>query len=250
MRSDSCGGAVWPDPIVVAIDGPAGSGKSSVARAAAERLGFDYLDTGAAYRALAWVMARDGVDPAALVDAAAFVRDAELELARKPYERWVRVDGTDVSDAIRSPAVSAAVSAVAKVPTIRVALNDRFRELIALATRGIVVEGRDITTVVAPDAQVRLLLTASPEVRAQRRLGELGAGARSVGSSAAAAAGGDAAVAVVAAAIAARDAQDSRVVDFTTPAPGVETVDSTELGFEETVEAVLALVRPRIGAET
>jgi len=126
------------------------------------------------------------------------------------------------------------------VPAIRVALNDRFRGLIALATRGVVVEGRDITTVVAPDAQVRLLLTASPEVRAQRRLGDLGGGAAGTGGEAAA----------VAAALAARDAQDSRTVDFMTAAPGVTTVDSTGLDFEATVAAVLAIVRERIGADT
>lgn len=223
-------------PVVIAVDGPAGSGKSSVSRALAARLGYRYLDTGAAYRAVAWEAADLGVD---LDDAAAIVelvRNARAEQALDPAERWVRVGEADVTAAIREPRVSAIVSRVAGVQAARDALNERFRALIAGSEPGIVVEGRDITTVVAPDAEVRVLLTAAPEVRAARRALELaGAGA----------AGGAAEHAEVLRAITERDEKDSRMVEFLSAAPGVTTVDSTELSFDETVDAIERLVPGR-----
>jgi len=219
--------------VTVAIDGPAGSGKSSVARAAAGRLGYGYLDTGAAYRAVAW----HGLDTRTAMDdpeaVLALLDTVDLDISTNPAERWVHVGDRDVADEIRTPEVSAAVGAVARNLPLRARLNAWFRELIAAAEPGIVVEGRDITTVVAPDAAVRILLTADPEVRARRRAQELG----------------DAEHAAVGAAIAARDAHDARVVDFMTAAPGVTTIDSTGLGFEETVDAVVELVRRTAGAE-
>ena len=214
-------------PVTVAIDGPAGSGKSSVSRAAARVLGFDYLDTGAAYRALAWRSLGLGVDlddPAAIH---AVMRGFDYRVIITPGGAVVSVDGHDVTDAIREPRVSAAVSAIARVPEVRVALNEMFRRMIRETPGlGIVVEGRDITTVVAPDAEVRILLTADESVRIARRSAELAPDAAST-----------------AAQLRERDRKDSAVVDFMTAAPGVTTVDSTELDFDQTVQAVVGLVR-------
>ena len=216
------------EPIVVAIDGPAGSGKSSVAKQAARELGYGYLDTGAAYRALAWhalAHRADTSDASALLDVAG---DFDYAISLDPDDYWVRVGDTDVTSAIREPRVTDAVSGVARVAQIRKSVNALFRALVAASGRpGVVVEGRDITTVVAPDAPVRILLTAAPEVRAARRSAELTTQ--------------DAAS--VAAALHRRDASDSQVVDFLTAAPGVTVVDSTDLDFNQTVAAVLGVVR-------
>ncbi len=225
---------VLDEPLVVAIDGPAGSGKSSVSKEIARRLGYGYLDTGAAYRALAWHALEHGADTS---DAAAVIDvtgDFDYAISLDPDEYWVRVGPTDVTDAIRDPRVSDAVSGVARVPVVRESVNALFRTLVAESGRpGVVVEGRDITTVVMPDAPVRILLTASPDVRAARRSKEI--------------ATQDAAS--VAAALHRRDASDSAVVDFLTAAPGVTVVDSTELDLPQTVAAVLDVVGAAIDAD-
>ncbi|GAA3944072.1 (d)CMP kinase [Microbacterium soli] len=219
---------------VIAIDGPAGSGKSSVSKAVARRLGFGYLDTGAAYRALAWYVLERGGDTADADAVRAAASDLPLRQRLDPDDRRVLVGGTDVTAAIREPRVSAAVSGVARVPEVRVQVNEMFRAVVADAEYpAVVVEGRDITTVVAPDAPVRILLTAAPEVRAARRAGEL--------------AGQDAAA--VAEALHRRDASDSAVVDFLHAAPGVDVVDSTELDLPQTIDAVLAVIRRRRDAD-
>lgn len=211
-------------PVIVAIDGPAGSGKSSVSREAARRLGYELLDTGAAYRALTWLALERGVD---LADAAAIVALLDdFPYRTEPETVWVGEH--DVTTAIREPRISAEVSSVARVPEVRVALNAAFRRLMAACgAPGMVVEGRDITTVVAPDAPVRILLTADEDVRIARRAGQLD---------------GDAAAA---AQLRERDRKDVQVVDFMTAAQGVDTVDSTELNFEQTVDAVLDVVNAR-----
>ena len=218
------------DPFIVAIDGPAGSGKSSVSRAVARRLGYGFLDTGAAYRALAWHVLDRGDDTADEAAVRAAAADFPFRQGLDPDDRRVHVGEVDVTDAIREPRVSGAVSGVARVPAVRAQINDAFRRIIRKADRtAVVVEGRDITTVVAPDAPVRILLTAAPEVRAARRAAELvteDAGA-------------------VAAALHRRDAKDSAVVDFLTAAEGVEVVDSTDLDFEETIDAVIAVIERR-----
>lgn len=212
---------------MIAIDGPAGSGKSSVSKAVARKLGYGYLDTGAAYRALAWHVLERGADTADADAVRAAASDFPLRQQLDPDDRRVLVGDTDVTDAIRDPRVSAAVSGVARVPEVRVQVNEIFRRLVADAGYpAVVVEGRDITTVVAPDAPVRILLTAAPEVRAARRAGEL------AGSNAAA----------VAEALHKRDASDSSVVDFLNAAPGVSVVDSTHLDFTQTIDAVLAVI--------
>jgi cytidylate kinase len=221
-------GAAVATPVVVAIDGPAGSGKSSVAKQTARALGYGFLDTGAAYRALAWHALKHGADTSdssAVLDVAG---DFDYDISLDPDSHWVRVGSTDVTTAIREPRVTDAVSGVARVPAVRRSVNALFRSLIAGSGRpGVVVEGRDITTVVAPDAPVRILLTASPEVRAARRSAEIPTQ--------------DAAS--VADALHRRDASDSQVVDFMTAAPGVTVVDSSALDFDETVAAVLEVVQ-------
>jgi len=213
---------------VVAVDGPAGSGKSSVSRAAARALGFDYQDTGAAYRALALDCLTRGVDTS---DAGAVIAAATgfgYAIGIDPDDYYVRLDGRDVTEDIREPRVSAVVSAVARIPEVRAHLVELFRRVIdSSAKPGIIVEGRDITTVVAPHAQVRILLTASEQVRIGRRSAELqGESAEKTARQ-----------------LASRDAQDLRVVDFMNAADGVITVDSTDLDFDNTVSAVVALVR-------
>jgi cytidylate kinase len=219
-------------PIVVAVDGPAGSGKSSVSIAAAERLGYAFLDTGAAYRALAWLGLERGVDLDDADAVVALLADFDYRTVPGPDGTVVHVGLHDVTAAIREPRVSAVVSDVARIPAVRSALNDTFRRLIA-ATQvpGIVVEGRDITTVVAPDAAVRILLTASEEVRIARRSKDLAP-----------------AEAATAGQLRERDRRDAQVVDFMTAAPGVTTLDSTDLDFDQTVDAVVALVHERTGA--
>jgi CMP/dCMP kinase len=159
--------------MVIAIDGPAGAGKSTVARAAAERLGFTYLDTGAMYRAVTLAVLRAGIDPAGPEsDVLAVAEAAGLESGTDPAAPTIRLDGDDAEPEIRGPAVTQAVSAVSAVPAVRALLVERQRELIddALdAAGGIVVEGRDIGSVVAPEAPLKVYLTASAEVRAARR---------------------------------------------------------------------------------
>ncbi|ADX72687.1 (d)CMP kinase [Pseudarthrobacter phenanthrenivorans] len=214
-------------PLVVAIDGPSGSGKSSVSKEVARRLRLAYLDTGAMYRALTWYCVTHGIElnDAAAVEQAA--RDLVLELSTSPQEDYVRVDGVDVTDAIREPAISSAVSAVATTLGARTELIRRQRELIEKHHRRMVVEGRDITTVVAPGAEVRMLLTASEEARLRRRGIQLG---------------GTQDAEQLAAQVTHRDAKDSTVVNFTKAASGVVTLDSSDLDFDQTVNAALVIV--------
>jgi cytidylate kinase len=213
---------------VIAVDGPAGSGKSSVSRAAARALGFGYQDTGAAYRAFAWYLLRQGV---ALDDAAAVLASwdgFDYDISTDPDVASVAVGGVDVTDAIRTPEVTAAVAHIAKLPDVRVKLVQLFRNVMRKAEgQGIITEGRDITTVVAPDAEVRILLTADESVRMARRSAEVTTQS----------------AAETSAALARRDAADAKVVDFMNAAEGVTTLDSTDLDFDQTVQAVVDLAR-------
>ena len=152
---------------VIAIDGPAGSGKSTVARAVAERLGLEYLDTGAMYRAVAFAVLRAGGDPADADFAASVARTIALEVGAD----GVTVDGADATVEIRGPAVTRAVSAVAANPDVRAELVARQRDWAARRGGG-VLEGRDIGTVVCPDAELKVFLTAEPDERALRRARE------------------------------------------------------------------------------
>jgi len=227
-------GTVAPehDQLVVAIDGPAGSGKSSVSRAAARLLGFDYQDTGAAYRALAWTCLRREIDMTDPDNIVSVLVDFDYEIGIDPDDYYVSVGADDITDAIREPAVTAVVSLVASIPDVRTYLVALFRQIIATSDKpGIIVEGRDITTVVATDAKLRILLTASEEARMGRRSAEIPQESAET----------------TAKQLASRDAADSRVVDFMNAADGVITVDSTDLDFDQTVSAVIDLVRAAEG---
>ena len=194
---------------IVAIDGPAGSGKSSVSKEVARRLGFGYLDTGAGYRAFAlW----KSLNP----DSSSF----PYEIATDPDAVSVHLDGQDVSDEIRTERVASLVSSYAQLPEIRSLQRTDARTRIQSCPKpGIVVEGRDITTVVAPDAQVRVLLTASEQVRLRRRGLEGTESAENLVS---------------------RDQKDSKVARFMDAAEGVTVIDTSDLDFEQSVQAVLA----------
>lgn len=214
--------------LVVAVDGPAGSGKSSVSKEVARRLGYGFLDTGAAYRALAWHAEASGVDTDDAASVVSCLPSFAYRIGTDPAGYAVHVGDVDVTTAIRDPQISAIVSRVARVPEVRTHLIELFRGIIAAERRpGVVVEGRDITTVVAPDAPVRILLTASEDVRIARRSAELV----------------DDTVEHTGEQLRRRDEADAKVVDFMTAADGVTTVDSTELDFEQTVDAVIGVIR-------
>jgi CMP/dCMP kinase len=220
-------------PLTIAIDGPSGSGKSSVAKAVARRLGIGYLDTGAMYRALTWWCLERGLDLSDTAAVAQAARDLPLEVGTDPDAPTVTVDGTDVSAAIRTSRVSTAVSAVAVNLEVRPVLQQLQRDLmaqIAERTGGVVAEGRDITTVVAPDARVRLLVTASEEARLRRRSAELHGTADA------------AAVEATRDQVVRRDRDDSTVSTFTEAAEGVHLVDTSDLDLEASIEAVLDVV--------
>lgn len=212
---------------IIAIDGPAGSGKSSVSKQVARELGFGYLDTGAAYRALAWACLNlDGyaVESLASKD---LMREFEYEISTDPDNYWVKVGNQDLTAAIRETRVAEFVSQVARIPEVRTYMKALTHRLVAdSGKKAVVVEGRDITTVVAPDAPVRILLTAREEVRLKRRSAELS----------------ESTAASVKRLVSERDASDSKVVDFLTPAPGVQLVDTSDLNFNQSVSAVIALI--------
>jgi CMP/dCMP kinase len=157
--------------LVVAIDGPSGAGKSSASRGAAISLGLRYLDTGSMYRALTWWLLDQGVDVSDAALVGQLAAEPVIEVGTDPHAPWTRVNGIDVSAAIRTREVTAAVSAVAAVPGVRAHLIAQQRDIIARAG-GIVAEGRDIGTVVAPDAPVKVFLTADRDARAGRRAAE------------------------------------------------------------------------------
>jgi CMP/dCMP kinase len=216
--------------MVVALDGPSGSGKSSVARGVASRLGLRYLDTGAMYRAMTWWMLQQGVDVSDAAAVAALVDEPRLTCGTDPGKPTIAVDGFDVSEQIRSREVTGAVSAVSAVPELRARLVAEQRQ--AVGEGGIVVEGRDIGTVVTPDAPVKVFLTACPSARAERRSAEQPGGRRDVGRTQAE--------------LARRDHLDStRVASPLVQAPDAEELDTTYLTLDEVVERVTALVRGR-----
>ncbi|MGH8833652.1 MAG: (d)CMP kinase [Actinomycetes bacterium] len=219
--------------LVVAVDGPSGAGKSTVSRAVASRLGLRYLDTGAMYRAMAWWMLEHGVD---VHDPKAVTGTASRPLitaGTDPAGPTIQVDGVDVAGSIRTRAVSVAVSPVAAVPAVRVRMVAIQRKLIG--TGGIVVEGRDIGTVVAPDASVKVFLTADQGARVRRRTGELAHDPAVT-------------IATTESELARRDAIDSsRAASPLIKAADAIEVDTTALTLNEVVEAVLRLVKERAG---
>lgn len=210
---------------IVAVDGPAGSGKSSVSREAARRLGFGYLDTGAAYRALTWATLQ-GMISIANLSAEEIENAFEYSISLDPEDYWVKVSGQSVTEVIRSSDVAAAVSQIAQNPEVRKYMLKQTRALVEQSTfAGVIVEGRDITTVIFPEAKTRVLLTASEEVRLARRAAELPSGS------------------LTSKQVSERDKKDAEIVDFMAPANGVSLLDSTNLTFDQTVSALVELVR-------
>ncbi len=211
--------------VVVALDGPSGSGKSSTARGVATRLGLRYLDTGAQFRAITWWMLQHDVDVHDAAAVAAHAETAVLVSGTDPQAPTITVDGTDVATAIRQPDVTGAVSPVSAVPEVRARLLADQRALIGEG--GIVVEGRDIGSVVAPDAQVKVYLTADPAARAARRAAEEG--------------GSD--LEATRASLLSRDTIDSgRATAPLTMPDGAVHIDTTDFTLDEVIDRVVALV--------
>ncbi|HEV2423244.1 MAG TPA: (d)CMP kinase [Terriglobia bacterium] len=219
-------------PLIIAIDGPAGAGKSTVARALAERLGLAYIDSGASYRAAALKVVESGVSPANPAAVIEVVNRAEIAFAAWDGDWRVTLDKRDVTGLIRTPEVTQAAALVSRLPEVR-------RKLIALQRQaargaGVVMEGRDIGTVVFPDAPLKIFLEADPAERARRRLDQEQAGGRQASLSA------------TANEIRERDELDAaRTVSPLVPAADAVRIDSTELSAEQVVEKVLDLARER-----
>ncbi len=210
--------------LVIAVDGTSGSGKSSTSRGVAERLGLRYLDTGAMFRAMTWWLLREGVDVRDAAAVAAVARGPVIESGTDPLGPTITVDGVDVSDGIRGDDVTAAVSPVSAVPAVRARLLELQREVIG--DGGIVVEGRDIGSVVWPQAEVKVYLSADPDARAARRTAERG--------------GTD--VASTQESLLERDRIDSgRATAPLTMAEGAVHVDSTHLSLVEVIDTIVTL---------
>ena len=211
---------------MIAIDGPAGSGKSSTSKEVARRLGLGYLDTGAMYRAVTVAFLDSGVSRDDADAVAHATRQADIDISLDPDDYWIRVNGRDVTSEIRGPEVTANASAVSTNPECRADLVRRQRTLMDADPRGVVAEGRDITTVVYPDADVRVLLTASEAARLARRRGDVGASmsAEQLRDQ-----------------VLRRDRDDSLLVEFQTAADGVRLLDTTEMTFEQVVDQIVQL---------
>ncbi|ATL26675.1 (d)CMP kinase [Streptomyces formicae] len=223
-----------PAAVIVAIDGPSGTGKSSTSKAVAAQLGLSYLDTGAQYRAITWWMVHNGIDltdPSAI---AAVAGKPEIISGTDPAAPTITVDGTDVAGPIRTTEVTSKVSAVSAVPEVRARITELQRSIAGSAEQGIVVEGRDIGTTVLPDADLKIFLTASPEARAARRSGELkGADVKATQE-----------------ALVKRDAADSsRKTSPLAKAGDAVEVDTTELTLQQVIECVVTLVGEKRAAK-
>jgi len=223
--------ALRPERCVVAVDGPSGSGKSTVSRRLATALDGIYLDTGAMYRAITWAVLQAGVDLQDIDSVIKIAQETDLSIGTDPVAPHFRANGVDVNAAIRGPEVTGAVSAVAAIPAVRAMLVQFQQDIIAGAPR-IVVEGRDIASVVAPDADLKVYLTASAAARAQRRSAE------------------DATdVAATEADLTRRDKLDSsRAADPLRQASDATTLDTTGLGIDEVVAQLLSMVNSKVSS--
>lgn len=221
------------DVIAVAIDGPAGAGKSTIARAAAAQLGFVYVDTGALYRTIGLAVCRRGIDGTDVRGILATLPEIQVGLTYQDGAQHVLLDGEDVSDAIRTPQISTYASQVSSVPEVRAYLLDLQRDL--ARRQSVIMDGRDIGTVILPDAKVKIFLTASPEKRAARRCAEL----REKGQ--------DVTVEGILADMERRDALDaSRAVAPLKQAEDAVLVDTSDLTLEQSIEAVLTVIRDKM----
>ena len=222
----------------IAIDGPAGSGKSTVAHAISDRFGFTLLDTGAMYRSVALTCLERGIDPNDAEAATKVAQEIEITFGQGPAGQTVQVDGHDVTSAIRTPEVDKAVSPVAAVPAVREAMVAQQRALGAVGD--VVAEGRDIGTVVFPDAEVKVFLTADPAARARRRAVQRDGGDAAKDANATA---DEAAVAEILADIKRRDAYDSsREASPLKPAADAHHIDSSLLSVDEVVAQIADLM--------
>jgi cytidylate kinase len=213
--------------MIIAVDGPSGSGKSSTARGVASRLGLRYLDTGAMYRAVAWSALDRNLDLDDIAAVAQRARELKLDVSTDPELQEFSADGTDVTTAIRAPRISESVSKIATNLDVRAELVRRQQEIIAEAQRtgGIVVEGRDIATVVAPESELKVHLTADPAARIARRSAELdGVSAADLHDQ-----------------VLRRDTDDATVAQFLVASDGAVEIDSTSLTLDEVVDAVCRL---------
>lgn len=221
------------DVIAVAIDGPAGAGKSTIARAAAAQLGFVYVDTGALYRTIGLAVCRRGIDGTDVSGILATLPEIQVGLTYQDGAQHVLLDGEDVSDAIRTPQISTYASQVSSVPEVRAYLLDLQRDL--ARRQSVIMDGRDIGTVILPDAKVKIFLTASPEKRAARRCAEL----REKGQ--------DVTVEGILADMERRDALDaSRAVAPLKQAEDAVLVDTSDLTLEQSIDAVLTVIRDKM----
>ena len=219
---------------MIAIDGPSGSGKSSTAKEVARRLGLGYLDTGAMYRAVAVAFLDSGVAASDRAAVVAATRDAAIDISLDPDDFWVRVGGRDVTSEIRSGRVTENAAIISTNAACRADLVARQRALMESDPRGVVAEGRDITTVVYPEAPVRVLLTASEEERLARRRGDVGTTVTNE---------------QLRTQVLKRDQADSALVEFQTAADGVRLLDTTDLTFADVVDAIVAQAREVITKE-
>lgn len=240
LRGDEQARGAWSrgPTRVVALDGPAGSGKSTVAKHVAAALGWRFVDTGATYRAVTLAVLRAGIEPGDAAGVLSVARAVAVELVSDPGDARVLLDGDDVSREIRSPEVTAAVSAVAAVPAVRTLLIELQRS--AMGNQGSVTEGRDIATVVAPDAAVKVYLDASMEVRARRRAAETSSGVKTKV--------GERLEDAVAADLSRRDQIDSATNAFV-PSDGAVHLDTSNLSLDQVVLEIVAMV-DRAGIRT
>ncbi|MBP0457794.1 (d)CMP kinase [Streptomyces montanisoli] len=223
--------------VIVAIDGPSGTGKSSTSKAVAARLGMSFLDTGAQYRAMTWWMISNGIDVTDTAAVATAAHKPVIDSGTDPAAPSITVDGADASGPIRTPEVTAKVSAVSAVPEVRAVITRLQRSIAAAAPHGIVAEGRDIGTTVLPDADVKVFLTASAEARAARRSGELGSTAT-------------ADVAATREALIKRDAADSgRKTSPLAKAGDATEIDTTDLTLVQVIDRIVALVEEKRAAK-